>query len=316
MLHEILLRSGYWELFRSILPWLEDTLCTMLFYRVTRGGANCYASDWWTGSFMRIICPDAKVESQGVSEFLKVLGNEHVQRQFFPRYLAKISEGQRNHGILVDSTGLPNDIDFPLTAVNSHGELVSNETRLILAIDRVTCLPLLYRYNPGNIVDVTTLKSTILELQAYGVNVDFSILDAGYYSEKNVRKLYGDRIRFITRMKSNLKLYKNLVASNVYGLGSRSNAVFYRNRLLYIKCVPLELFGYQAYAYVAIDHQRRYDESYSYLKKVIEDGAMSHEEVDREMKTKGMFILLSVRVCGNIGGLAAVLYAAIYRAGL
>jgi transposase len=242
---------------------------------------------------MRVICPNAKVDSQRVSEFLKTLGNERIQRRFFAGYLAKISEGQKNHGIIVDSTGMPNDIDFPLTAVNTHNGVVSNETRLILAIDRITCLPLLYRYNAGNIVDVTTLKSTILELQAYGVNVDFSILDAGYYSEKNIKALYKDHIRFITRMKPNLKLYKELVESNAGGLESRLNAVFYRDRLLYMKCVPLKLFEYQAYAYVAIDHQRRCDESYSYMKKALENSKLSCEEVDREVKGKGMFILLS-----------------------
>ena len=293
ILHQILKKHGYWELFRSILPGWEDTLCSMLFYKLIRGGANCYAADWWAGSYMRIICPDAKVESQRVSEFLKALGNERVQRTFFPEYLAKISEGQKNHGILMDSTGMPNDIHFPLTAINNHNGVISNETRLILTIDRVTSLPLLYRYNAGNIVDVTTLKSTILELQAYGVNVEFSILDAGYYSEKNVKELYGESIRFVTRLKPNLMLYKELIANNVDGLESRRNAVFYRDRLLYIKRVPIELFDHQAYAYVAIDHQRRSDESYAYMKKVIDDVKLSDEEIDLKTRSKGMFILIS-----------------------
>ena len=293
VLHQIMQRNGYMELFRSILPDWEDTLLTMLFYKVIRGGANCYALDWWTGSYMRIICPRAKVESQRISEFLKELGNERVQREFFPKYLAKISEGQRNHGILVDSTGMPNDIHFPLTAINNHNGVISNETRLILAIDRITGMPLLYRYNAGNIVDVTTLKSTILELEAYGVNVDFSILDAGYYSEKNIKALYKNHIRFITRLRPNLKLYKELVTANVDGLESRCNAVFYRDRLLYIKRVPIELFGYQAYAYIAIDHQRRSDESYAYMKRVINDKNLPHQEIDLKVKTKGAFIILS-----------------------
>jgi hypothetical protein len=64
VLHKILERSGYWELFRSMLPSWEDTLCTMVSYKVLRGGANCYAFDWWIGSYMRVICPGAKVESR------------------------------------------------------------------------------------------------------------------------------------------------------------------------------------------------------------------------------------------------------------
>jgi len=307
VLHQIMQESGYWELFRSILPGCEDTLCAMVFYKVLRGGANCYAYDWWAGSYMRVICPNAKVDSQRVSEFYKTLGDERVQRSFFPKYLAKISEGQKNHGILVDSTGMPNDIHFPLTAVNNHNGVVSNETRLILTIDRITGLPLLYRYNAGNIVDVTTLKSTILELKAYGVNVDFSILDAGYYSEKNIKALYKDSIRFITRLRPNLKLYKELVATNMDRLESRSNAVFYRDRLLYIKCVPTELFGYQAYAYVAIDHQRRSDESYAFMKEAVNDNSLSYEEIDRKAKSKGMFVILSSE-CVEISDILPLYY--------
>jgi hypothetical protein len=294
VMYRILQEHGYWELFRSILPGWEDTLCTMIFYRILRGGASCYAHDWWAGSYLRMICPNAKVESQRVSEFFAALGDERVQRLFFPKYLAKISEGQKNHGILVDSTGMPNNIHFPLTAINCHNGVVSNETRLILAVDRITTLPLLFRYNAGNIVDVSTLKSTILELSAYGVNVDFSILDAGYYSEKNIKALYAEEIRFVTRLSSNRKLYKDLIANHVDNLESNCNAVFYRDRLLYIKRVPTQLCDHTAYAYVAIDHQRRSDEIYAFMKRTVEARKKrSSDEIDRKVKSMGVFIILS-----------------------
>jgi transposase len=266
----------------------------MVFFRILSGGASCYAHDWWAGSYIRMLCPEAKVESQRISEFFEALGNERVQRRFLPQYLKKISEGQKNHGILIDSTGMPNDIHFPLAAINNHNGVVSNETRLILAIDRITSMPLLYRYVAGNIVDVTTLKSTILELNFYGVNVDFSILDAGYYSEENVRSLYAEGIRFLTRLRPNLKLYKALVDEHIDGLESRTNAVFYRNRLLYIKHVPIILpDNNKAYAYIALDYQRRHDEIYSYMKKVFDDKQLSNDEIDQKAKSKGIFIILS-----------------------
>jgi transposase len=127
---------------------------------------------------------------------------------------------------------MPNDSRSPLTAINNHNGVISNETRLILAVDRITWLPLLYRYNAGNIVDVSTLKATILELSTYGVSIDFSILDAGYYSEKNIKALYAAEIRFITRLSSNLKLYKELVKSHADALESHDNVVFYRVLML------------------------------------------------------------------------------------
>ena len=293
VLQQTLQSHGYWELFRSMLPGWEDTLCAMLFYRVLRGGASCYACDWWSESYLRMVCPNAKVESQRVSEFFAALGDERVQRQFFQRYMAKISEEQKNHGILINSTGMPNDIHFPITAVNNHYGVISSEARLILVVDRLTKLPLLYQYNAGNIVEVSTLKSTILELSGYGVSVDFSILDAGYYSEKNVEVLYAAGIRFVTRLAPNRKLYKDLVASHIEGLESRNNAVFYRECLLYIKCVPIDLCGHLAYAYVAIDHQRRSSEGYNFMGDAVEDKHMIHEENDKKASVKGLFIVLS-----------------------
>jgi hypothetical protein len=148
---QILREHGYWDLFRSIVPGWEDTLSTMVAYRVIRGGASRYAHDWWSGSSMRIACPAAKVQSQRISEFFREPGEERAQRRFFKNYLAKVSDGQKIHGILVDSTGLPNDIDFHLRATNNHNWVVSDEARLVLAVDRITKRPLLFRYNADNV---------------------------------------------------------------------------------------------------------------------------------------------------------------------
>lgn len=295
VLYTVLKEHGYWDLFRGVLPGWEDTLCAMLFYRILRGGASRYASDWWTGSYLSQICLSAKVESQRVSEFYVALGKERIQRDFFPKYLAKISEGQKNHGILIDSTGMPNDNQSPLTAINNHNGVISNETRLILVVDRITGLPLLYRYNAGNIVDVSTLKATILELATYGVSVNFSILDAGYYSDKNIRALYAAKIRFITRLSPNLKLYKELVKSYADTLESHDNVVFYRERLLYILRVPTQLCEHDAYAYVAIDHQRRADEMYNFMRRTSEKKGklLSTDKLEYQLKSKGMFVLIS-----------------------
>jgi len=296
-LHQILQKNDYWNLLQNILPNHADTLCSLLFYHLLRKGPNCYAHDWWTSSYTRILCPNAKLQSQRISEFLTLLGNEHIQRNFFKKYLAKISTDQKKHGILLDSTGMQNDIEFPLTAPNTHHGTTKNETRLILVIDRLTNLPLLYRYNAGNIVDVSTLKTTLLELGAYGVWIDFSIIDAGYCSQKNLQALYDQNIGFITRLKTNLKLYKELIAAYGAGLESLGNAVFYRDRLLYIKCVPTVVCGHEAYAYVALDHQRRSEEVYEFMRDALEEDDLSVQELDQRTLGLGVFVLLSsVRV--------------------
>lgn len=196
-------------------------------------------------------------------------------------------------GILVDSTGLPNDICFPLTAVNNHNGVISNEARLILVVDRQSGLPLYFRYVAGNIVDVTTLKTTLSEIRTYGVDVNYAIVDAGYYSEGNIQELQDAQISFIMRLIPNRKLYKDLVAKHAVDLEDAKNLVKYRDRLVYIKRVPIDLFGKEGYAYIAEDIDRKHDEIKKYVRAALDNNDISADVMNAEMRTKGLFILIS-----------------------
>jgi hypothetical protein len=152
--------EGYDDLFSGILEKKKDSLMALLFYRVLENGGYCLAEDWLAGSYASILFPRAQLQSQRVSEMLRELGDEAVVRAFFTRYLRKVIPRDRKTGILIDSTGLPNNIDFCLTAVNNHGGDINNETRLILVVDKLTKKPLFFRYNAGNVQDVSTLLAT------------------------------------------------------------------------------------------------------------------------------------------------------------
>lgn len=109
--------------------------------------------------------------------------------------------------ILIDSTGLPNSIHFPLTAISRHNGKISNEVRLIYVTQRETSLPLFFRYVPGNVINVSTLTRTVKELKAYDINTKFAILDAGYRTAENTKELYDSKVSFISRMSEKLSLY-------------------------------------------------------------------------------------------------------------
>lgn len=296
-LYSIMQSNDLFGIIQSLMPGQEDTLMSLVGYKLLASGANRYAEDWWSGSYTRILFPNAKLRSQRISEFYKELGDETIQRDFFKKYLYMICKG-KSVGILIDSTGLPNDINFPLTAVHTHSGITSNETRLILVIDRKNGMPLFFRYNAGNIVDVTTLRATISELDAYNINIDFVIVDAGYCSENNIVSLYGDgdinkKIPFLTRLASNWKLYKQLISENINDLEHSKHMLWLRDRLLSVKRVEVDLFGNNGYAYVSLDHQRRHDEIQKYLKTALHDKNISDVEKDEAIKTKGVFILIS-----------------------
>jgi len=118
---------GLYDIIDALMPGAEDTLMSLVGYKLLASGSNRYAEDWWEGSYTSILFPNAKLRSQRISEFYVRLGDEEAQRRFFSKYLRLFCNSGRA-GVLIDSTGMPNDICFPLTAVNTHNGVTSNET--------------------------------------------------------------------------------------------------------------------------------------------------------------------------------------------
>ena len=291
-LNEMLERNGFNRLIKTVFGELSDTVMSLIHYRSLQQGANCYAYAWWEGSYARILYPNANMLSQRISETLKTIGDERLQRDFFHEYLRYIAPFCGN-GILVDSTGLPNDICFPLTAINNHGGEVSNEARLVLILDKNSGMPMYFRYVAGNIVDVSTLRTTLSEVRAYGVDIRYAIVDAGYYSEKNIRALQGSGISFVMRMIPNRKIYKDLINEHTSDIEDAKYLVKYRNRFVYIKRVEIELFDKTGYAYIAEDIDRKHVEVKKYICGALENNDISPKEMNAEIRKKGLFILVA-----------------------
>lgn len=293
VLHEYLKTTPYHAVLTSLLPDQGDTLLALVYYQILASGARRHAGSWYEGSYARLLLPRAALGSQRISEFLSVLGDEALQRRFFCTYLAKQFPAETVHGLLIDSTGLPNSIDFPYTAYSNHGGQVSVETRLIYVTDRLSGMPLYFRYVAGNVIDVSTLKATIGELQMCGIAADYAILDAGYFTEDNIKALHENEIAYLTRLKPNRKLYKQLAAAHVQALQHGGNLVSYNGRAVYIKRVPCTVTsGIDAFAYIGIDMLRRSYEMNAMLVNAVEDD-LGPEEIDGNLSKLGLFIMIS-----------------------
>jgi hypothetical protein len=291
-LSEMLKRCGFMEMLSRVFGEKTSVVSALVFYKALQGGANCYAQNWWEGSYARLLFPAISLASQRITDILREIGDEYLQRTFFKEYLRYVSS-QCGDGILIDSTGLPNDICFPLTAINNHNGVISNETRLVLVLDKKSGLPIYFRYVAGNIVDVATLEATIAEVRAYGVDVRHAIVDAGYYSEKNIKAMHESEISFVLRMPANRKLYKELIEKYAADLEDAKYLVKYRDRFAYIKRLEIDLFGKNGYAYIAMDIDRKHDEIKKYIAGAIDDKNTSHDDMNNEIRAKGLFILVS-----------------------
>ncbi len=70
-----------------------------------------YAKTWYQGSYARLISKDIDLSSQKISDFLKAIGDEHLQREYFKNHISLLA--QTKEGIIIDTTSMPNQIHFP-----------------------------------------------------------------------------------------------------------------------------------------------------------------------------------------------------------
>ena len=227
LLWESLQNSKLKTVVSAILPEHQDSLNALMFYRIINGGASKNAETWHQGNYSSILFPKAKLESQRVSELLAKLGNENIQRKFFKQYIAEIAD--INGEVVIDSTGLENDIDIPLTEYSGRTGDMGNRTKLILVIDRTTHMPLYFRLVAGNIVDVSTLTTTFSLVSGLGLNPNMVLMDAGYCSSDNVNSLCKEKISFLSRLPAGLKLCKQVIEDTVETTNPQFSIICCRN---------------------------------------------------------------------------------------
>lgn len=290
VVQKFLKQTGFTKLLENVFGSETQTLQALITYRMCYGSAMVYAKPWIEGSYAQLQYPQADLSSQRISEFLKRLSDEDLQQKFFREYIPTLSNG--DSGIIIDGTSLPNQIHMPLTAWGLHGEEIDKQARFLLVIDEKSKAPLYFRTLPGNIVDVSTLSNTIKELKQYGIEKAFAFLDAGFFSEDNLKEMYDAKMNFLTRLPAQRILYKELVAAHAKSLEAYANIVRYGERGLFVKQVEIELFGKKAFAYLVLDPKRKGREVDRLIVQNV-DEKDKNTELDYFLMTRGLMILVS-----------------------
>jgi transposase len=289
-LNEYCRLSGFTSLIEGVFGELTNTLLALVFYRLIESGGMNMVGEWYSGNYARICFPNLNLSSQRISEALCQIGDEELWRKFFKLYTQSVYS---NNGVIIDSTGLPNDIDISLTALGHHGSVTESEIRMIMVVDRSTGEPLYFRYVAGNIVDVTTLKTTMNELLALNITANYALLDAGYCSKGNITALYDAKISFLMRVPADRIIYKESVEKALPALESIENCVLYGERILYVKREKITLYDeYEGFVYVCLDVKKKAED----VTRIMKNAITIKEEPEKtleKLKTAGVFVLLS-----------------------
>lgn len=272
----------------------KDTLRAMVEYYILSDKANMHANTWYEGSFANILYPNADIHSQRISKLLDALGSEVVRRSYFKAHIEWLKKYIcDDSAIIVDSTGLPNAIKMNMTQVSNHNGKISNEARMITAVQRDSGYPIMFRAVPGNIVDVSTLSTTIATLEQYDVHTDLAMLDAGYVSEDNIAKLFDAGIEFVARLpEKNQTIYNSILSKGQGDLKRPENLVEFNGRYVYAKQVECKIGGHTAYAYLCFDVDASSDENHKAIKRS-QKKKISSGEMHRVFASSGLFVIIS-----------------------
>lgn len=251
---------------------------------------NASAEDWYEGNYASVLYPDARMDGQRISELLRAIGTEEMKSSFLKAYYSNETFGEGTK-VIIDSTGIINNVHCQFTTICNHNGKVSTCLRLITVIREDDSKPVYFRMIPGASLDSATLKKTLLELGKYGIKVSLALLDAGYCTLQNLKRLTTMDIDFITRLDAKMKAYKELKKKYFGGLEAKENFIRYGERYFYMKPVENVMIENQRlFAYVCIDCTSK---AYDLIRMGERKKAPESGKAYDEMQSDGFFILIS-----------------------
>jgi hypothetical protein len=283
--------SGLFEVLNNTIFYKLKEIFPMIIYRLCFESAMYNCENWIEGNIINYLFLDVDLSSQRISEIFSVLGEESIQRSFFKDYLNLIGGSKKS--VIIDATSLPNHINIDLNAWGRSDGKIDKQFRLICVVDQFSKAPLFYRLLPGNITDVSTLQTTLSELEEMGVNNSLVLMDSGYFSESNICDLYNRKINFLSRMPSGRKIYNELILKHSK-LECLKNTNIIGTRSYFVKATKIDLYGNKAYAYIILDPERKAKEIKELSYKYCNNKSDRDEKKDElEFASCGIMVLVS-----------------------
>ena len=105
-------------------------------------------------------------------------------------------------------------------------------------------------------MDVSTLSATNSEVEKLGIKPGLSIMDAGFFSENNIRSMMEKKMDFMMRVPANRVIYYDLVESAA-DIENPGKTVKYGNRIMFISSSRTEFADNSVFTHLILDPESR-----------------------------------------------------------
>jgi hypothetical protein len=200
LLEQIAQQTGLTSLLRQCFPELHNEILSMVYFIVQKGLPLSRIEPWSTTH----LHPMRKAfHSQRVSEMLLEI-TEDGRKKFLSLWLKKALADDCLCYDITSISSYSQGNEYVRYGYNRDGEPLP-QINLAVLFGQESRLPVYYRRMPGNISDVTTLKTTMKELDFLGAAKIRLVLDRGFYSKANIDKLLEQRYHFTMAVPSGRK---------------------------------------------------------------------------------------------------------------
>lgn len=199
-------RLGLRGLLKSCFPKEHDQILTMAYYLTSKGTPLSHCGTWCKGHAHPL---GEVLTDQRISEILRSITMDGKQT-FLNRWMRKALEDDY---LCYDITSVSSYSEFNEYIKYGHNRDNEKLPQLNLAMlfGQNSGLPVYFERMPGNITDVTTLNNLLETFKALEIKAFNYVMDKGFYSKKNVDKLFASHVKFTVAVPLNNKWVQHAI---------------------------------------------------------------------------------------------------------
>ncbi len=242
-------------------------ILTLAMNYVTRPKALTHIQSWYEGTILSDLHPELPLSSQSISRMLTHIGESTANLEFSNKFIHR--------------TATSNTLIYDITSLSSYSQSIGlleygynrdgldlPQVNLSLVVDKDQGIPVMYDIYPGSIVDVSTLKNTILKLSSQGISNYTLIMDRGFFSTSNIEELISDDISFIIPPASTLKSVKEAISVIHNSIDDPQYLNLYQKEPLFVMPVTIEVGNISLKGYAYYDQKREQQERNTFYKRL------------------------------------------------
>lgn len=246
-----------WEKLREYFPYFWKEIFVFSCLRLMHACPLKHLRIHYEDSFLSEEFKDVRIHDKFLSEFLKNLGSDRERIILFLREFINVKKG-----LLIDMTNIFSVSEKMLLNEKGFNRFFdfTPQINMLFIFSIEKRMPLFYRILPGNVRDVKSLKSTVLES---GVSNVIVIGDKGFYSRENVNLLEKENLKYILPLKRNNSLINYRVFDSVSKRGFDGYFRFQKRFIWYRS----KRIG-KGILYIFLDERLRVKEEEDYLSRI------------------------------------------------